>query len=111
MKQQLLARGAITAFALSFALASSVFAQAITKGGEGTGKAAASTSARNQTEQGPDAGQTGTGPRGTKVAPSTEASNEPGQPGQPTAGQTGVEPRGTKVAPSTNPGQSGEQAR
>ena len=112
MKRQLFARAAITAFALSFALASPVLAQTITKGGgEGTGKAAASTSARNQTEQGPDAGQTGTGPRGTKVAPSTEASNESGQPGQPTAAQTGVEPRGTKVAPSTNPGQSGEQKR
>ena len=75
------------------------------------GQATAQTGASNQTEQGPDTGKTGIGPRGTKVAPPTGASNEPGQAAQPATGQTGVEPRGTKVAPSTNPGQSGEQTR
>ena len=59
----------------------------------------------NQTEKGPQSGQTGVGTRGTKVAPSTT----PGQPNQPATAETGVEPRGTKVAPSTNPGQSGQQ--
>ncbi len=43
-------------------------------------------------------GNTGAGPRGTKVGPSTE----PGAaPPSPSATQTGVPPRGTKVAPST----------
>lgn len=65
----------------------------------------AGQNAANQTETGPQPGQTGAGERGTKVAPSTE----PGQPSQPTTAQTGVGPRGTKVAPSTNPGQAGQQ--
>jgi hypothetical protein len=110
VNKQLCVGAGVVALALSLAV-SPVLAQAVTKGNEGTGKAAASTSASNQTERGPDAGQTGIGPRGTKVAPSTQASNTPGQPGQPATDQTGVEPRGTKVAPSTNPGQSGEQTR
>ena len=64
-------------------------------------------SVANETEKGPQAGQTGVEPRGTKVAPSTETSETQ----QPAAGETGVPPRGTKVGPSTNPGQEGSQTR
>ncbi len=63
--------------------------------------------AANQTEEGPQPGQTGVGQRGTKVAPSTT----PGQPQQPMTAETGVPPRGTKVAPTTTPGHGGEQTR
>jgi hypothetical protein len=64
-------------------------------------------SAANDTEQGPPAAKTGVEPRGTKVAPSTEAN----QAQQPATGDTGTPPRGTKVAPSTNPGQEGSQTQ
>ncbi len=53
---------------------------------------------------GMQASQTGAGPRGTTVGPSTE----PGQPNQPATAETGVPPRGTKAAPSTNPAQGGQ---
>jgi hypothetical protein len=107
MQKRLFTRSGAVVLALSFGMVSPVLAQAITKGAEGVGTGNSSTSAMNQNEQGPDAGQTGIGQRGTKVAPSTE----PGKPSQPKTADTGVQPRGTKVAPSTNPGQSGEQMR
>src|SRR5436309_13225986 len=88
--------------AISVGIVSPVFAQAVPKGeGGGGGNATSATSATNQNEQGPAAGQTGTRPRGTEVAPSTQ----PDKPTQPKTAETGVEPRGTKVAPSTNPAQ------
>lgn len=89
---------AVAAVALSWAAALPALAQ---KTDDGASRGA------NQTEQGPPPGQTGTGERGTKVAPSTS----PAQPTQPTAAQTGVEPRGTKVGPSTSPGQGGRENR
>lgn len=104
VRKKRFARAGSAILALSFGMVSPGLAQAIPKGAEGTGNGTRATSATDQTGQGPAAGQTGTGPRGTKVAPSTE----PGQPTEPKAAQTGVEPRGTKVAPSTSPGQSGE---
>ena len=104
MNQRLCTRFGAAILAVSFGMISPVLAQAITKGPEGTGTAARATSTTDQNEQGLAAGQTGTGERGTKVAPSTE----PGQPSQPKTAETGVEPRGTKVAPSTSPAQSGQ---
>jgi hypothetical protein len=85
MDQRTFTRTGAAILALSFAMVSPVFAQAITKdNGAGTGK-------MTETE---------------KAA--RDASTEPRQP---TTAQTGVEPRGTKVAPSTNPGETGEKAR
>jgi hypothetical protein len=87
MDQRTFTRTGAAILALSFAMVSPVFAQAITKdNGAGTGK-------MTETE---------------KAARNSDASTEPRQP---TTAQTGVEPRGTKVAPSTNPGETGEKAR
>jgi hypothetical protein len=49
------------------------------------------------------AGQTGVGPKGTRVGPSTgnEPTASPGGASELSAGKTGVGPRGTKVGPST----------
>lgn len=65
---------------------------------------ARSAVAADQSGQGPQAGQTGVGQRGTEVAPSTN----PSQTTQPATHQTGVEPRGTEVGPSTTPKQEGQ---
>ncbi|HJS86850.1 MAG TPA: hypothetical protein VJ779_15450 [Acetobacteraceae bacterium] len=51
---------------------------------------------------------TGAGPRGTPVAPSTNPS-VPGHATTPPASTTGVPPRGTPVAPSTKPGAATNQ--
>ena len=50
-----------------------------------------------------DAEKTGVGPRGTKVAPSTDPTLTT-NPASPPASTTGVQPRGTKAGPSTDPG-------
>lgn len=107
MRKRLFTRSSAAILALSFGMVSPVLAQAIQKDGKGVGVANRSASATDQNEQGPASGQTGTGQRGTKIAPSTQ----PGKATQPKTAETGVEPRGTKVAPSTNPGQTGEQTR
>ena len=97
MNKRLFTQYGAAVLALSFAIVSPAFAQAITKeNGVGTGKTA-------ETEQGgqpnqPKTAETGVPPRGTKVAPSTE----PGQAPQPKTAETGVPPPGTKVGPSTN---------
>ena len=102
MDKRTFTRSGAAILALSLAMVSPVFAQAISKeNGVGTGKTA-------ETKQGaqpnqPTTSQTGVPPRGTKVAPSTE----PGQPPQPMTAETGVPPRGTKVAPSTPPSPNG----
>lgn len=103
MNTRLFGRSTAAALALSWALAAPVLAQNIQGGAAGTNNNT-STSA-NQTETGPQAGQTGAGQRGTEVSPSTT----PGQSKQPRTAQTGVPPRGTEVSPSTNPTQGGHQ--
>lgn len=104
MNKPLLTQSGAAILALFFAVASPVFAQAITKqNGVGTGKTAAAEQAA-QPDQ-PSTAASGVPPRGTKVAPSTS----PGQPPQPMTADTGVEPRGTKVAPSTGAEQGNAQ--
>jgi hypothetical protein len=105
MSARLFDRSAAAAFALSWALMAPVLAQNIQDGSKSTGSKSTTSTAANDIETGPQAGQTGAGERGTKVAPSTT----PGQPSQPMTADTGVEPRGTKVAPSTDPTQGGQE--
>jgi hypothetical protein len=63
--------------------------------------AAGQNVAANESQAPPTASPPSTGvpPRGTKVAPSTNAA----EASEVQAEQTGQGPRGTKVAPSTNP--------
>jgi len=50
-----------------------------------------------------DTDKTGAGPRGTRVAPSSNPTLST-NPASPPESTTGVGPRGTKAAPSTEPG-------
>lgn len=87
------ARSGAVILALSFAIVTPVFAQAISKdNGTGTGKMTEAEKAARDA-----------GPHGADVTTS--------EPSQPKTAETGVEPWGTKVAPSTNPGESGEKTR
>ena len=54
------------------------------------------------TNIGHDKSKTGAGPRGTKVAPSTDPGTSAG-PTSSSSEETGKGPRGTKAAPSTEP--------
>ena len=54
------------------------------------------------TNIGPDQSKTGAGPRGTKVAPSTDPGTSAGQTSS-SSSQTGTGQRGTKAGPSTEP--------
>jgi hypothetical protein len=58
----------------------------------------------------PDPSKTGTGPRGTPVAPSTDPGTSAG-PTSSAPSQTGVGPRGTEVGPSTEPSTSATQKK
>ena len=92
---RLSARFGAAVLALSFGVISPVLAQAIPKGDTGTGKPNESEqTVRSKTERG--------GP-----GQSSSASAEQ----QPTTAQTGVGPRGTQVGPSTSPGESGVRTR
>jgi hypothetical protein len=54
------------------------------------------------TNIGPDKSKTGSGPRGTKVAPSTDPGTSAG-PTSSSSEETGKGPRGTKSGPTTEP--------
>ena len=55
-------------------------------------------------------GQTGVGPRGSKVAPSTDPGLAGRGPTSSPASKTGVGVRGSKVGPSTEPPASNEKS-
>ena len=58
----------------------------------------------------PDQSKTGAGPRGTKVAPSTDPGTSAG-PTSSSPSQTGMGPRGTKAGPTTEPSNDAMQKK
>lgn len=68
---------------------------------------AATTTGTGEPQNTLNAGNTGVGPRGTAVAPSTQPGADTGN--TMASSQTGTPPRGTATGPSTQPGANQKQ--